>query len=138
MRWTPLIIAAVLAGCSDREVASTTKVETVVVKPIDRPIPSPFSILDAVIEGDSLRVEVQFGGGFRAHTFTLSSDGAATKSLPRQQPLRLVHDSHGDMGRALITEGRAFDLTPFRDPSQPMVRLALQGWSGLLDYRYSD
>ena len=99
---------------------------------------APFTITAVRVESDSLVTELRYGGGFRTHEFTLVSAGAATKSLPRQQPLRITHDAQGDMGRALITTREAFDLTPFRDPTQPLVRLAVQGWSGQIDYAYSD
>ena len=85
----------------------------------------PFSIAKAAVDGDSLRVTVQYGGGFRDHTFRLVADGAATKSLPRQQRLRIEHEGQGDPGRALITREEAFDLTPHRDPSQVRIVLLL-------------
>ena len=90
------------------------------------------------MEGDSLVTTVRYGGGFREHGFRLESAGIATKSLPRQQPLRIFHDADGDMGRALIEDRRAFDLTPFRDPSQPRVMLGIEGWEGLIEYSYAD
>jgi len=105
--------------------------------PTPRPLASPFSVLDAAVDGDSLRVKLQFGGGFRTHDFTLVSGGPATKSLPRQQPLKLLHDAQGDMGRALIQENRSFYLTPFRDPSQPRILLSLEGWPDMLNYIYT-
>ena len=100
-------------------------------------VPAPFTIVDARVDGDSLRTTLQFGGGFRQHTFTLESAGSATKSLPRQQPLRLLHDADGDLGRALLTEERAFDLRPYRDPSQDRIQLWLEGWETKLDYPYA-
>ena len=96
----------------------------------------PCTLIDARVQGDSLLVAVRYGGGFKAHDFQLVSAGVATKSLPRQQPIRLVHNAHGDLGRALFSETRGFDLTPFRDPSQPAVMLLLEGWSVPLEYRY--
>lgn len=96
----------------------------------------PFTLLEVEVVGDSLITLVRHGGGFRDHTYTLVSGGAATKSLPRQQPIRLLHDADGDMGRALIEQRRAFDLRPFRDPSQPAIRLRLEGWDEWLEYRY--
>lgn len=97
---------------------------------------SPFSVENAAVDGDSLRVMVQYGGGFREHDFRLVSAGTATKSLPRQQPLKLEHEGHGDPGRALFSEEQSFDLTPFRDPSQPRIVLLLAGWDGRLEYVY--
>ena len=97
---------------------------------------SPFSVENAAVDGDSLRVTVQYGGGFREHDFRMVSGGTATKSLPRQQPVTLEHEGHGDPGRALITEERSFDLTPFRDPSQGRIVLLLAGWDARLEYVY--
>jgi hypothetical protein len=97
---------------------------------------APFTLLDASVHGDSLKVSVQFGGGFRDHEFRIESAGVATKSWPRQQPLNLFHNGHGDMGRALLREERSFDLTPFQDPSQSKILLRLADWPDLLDYNY--
>ena len=98
----------------------------------------PFTLVEVAVEGDSLVTTVRYGGGFREHGFRLESAGVATKSLPRQQPLRIFHDADGDMGRALIEDRRAFDLTPFRDPSQPRVMLGIESWGGLIEYNYAD
>ena len=96
----------------------------------------PFSIANAVVDGDSLRVTVQYGGGFRDHTFRLVADGAATKSLPRHQRLRIEHEGQGDPGRALITLDEAFDLIPHRDPARGRIVLLLGGWDTQLEYVY--
>jgi hypothetical protein len=137
-----ILIFLLLTGCKSTDNATSTTQDAPTVPgkstaPAPRPIASPFTVLGASVEGDSLKVQLQFGGGFRTHTFTLVSDGVATKSLPRQQPLKLLHDAQGDMGRALIQEQRSFDLTPFRDPSQPKIRLTLDGWPDFLDYTYT-
>lgn len=97
---------------------------------------SPFSVQTASVDGDSLRVTVQYGGGFRDHAFRLVSGGAATKSLPRQQPLTVEHQGNGDPGKALIMQDKAFDLRPFRDPSQGRIVLLLGGWDAPLEYVY--
>ena len=97
---------------------------------------SPFSVQAASVEQDTLNVTVQYGGGFREHAFRLAADGAATKSLPRQQRIRIEHEGNGDMGRALITEEKAFDIRPLRDPSQGRIVLHLAGWDSPLEYVY--
>lgn len=123
--WVSLLV---LASCAANRTGQGTSHDA---------IPSPFEIVAAAVEGDSLRTTLRYGGGFRTHTFALEATGAATKSLPRQQPLRLVHDADGDMGRALISEDRSFDLRPFRDPSQSRIVLRLEGWEGRLEYTYT-
>ena len=124
MRLLLLLPLLVLAACSgSREVNSSSW-------------DSPFAIQTASVDGDSLRVTVQFGGGFRNHAFRLVSNGTATKSLPRQQPIALEHQGNQDPGRALITQDKAFDLRPFRDPTQGRIVLLLGGWDDPLEYVY--
>ncbi|MAC17231.1 MAG: hypothetical protein CMC97_02900 [Flavobacteriales bacterium] len=123
--WMSLVV---LAGCASNRTGNGT---------FNAHISSPFDIVEAVVRGDSLWTTLRYGGGFRTHTFALEATGAATKSLPRQQPLRLVHDADGDMGRALISEDRSFDLRPFRDPGRGMIVLRLEGWHGRLEYTYT-
>ena len=124
MRLLSLLPLLVLAACSGSRDAVSASWD------------SPFSVQTASVDGDSLRVTVQYGGGFRDHTFRLVSGGAATKSLPRQQPLTVEHQGNSDPGRALITQDKAFDLRPFRDPSQGRIVLLLGGWDAPLEYVY--
>lgn len=96
----------------------------------------PFELLDARVEGDALVVRVQYSGEGQ-HDFALVSTGAPTKSLPRQVILELRHDSPGDLAKAMITEERTFDLTPYRDPRNNVVYLRIQGFDDVLVYRYT-
>ncbi|MCH1582155.1 MAG: hypothetical protein L7S63_03475 [Flavobacteriales bacterium] len=130
-----LLVTALMAGCSTHKGGAMSTADT---PGGSAPASDPFTVVSLEVVADSLIAELRYGGGFKDHDFTLTSGGAATKSLPRQQPLRILHDAHGDMGRALITTRQAFDLQPFRDPSQPAIRLSIDGWDTLVDYRYQD
>ena len=139
MRLFCLPLFVLLLGCAGQHGVAGANQDTSVTPntpPRELVTPYPFTVLDARVEADSLVVRLQFGGGFKTHDFTLVSEGAATKSLPRQQPLQLVHDAHSDMGRALIERTRSFDLQPFRDPAQPRILIALRGWPEMLEYTY--
>lgn len=153
MRCFLLLSFSLLVGCSTRQAASTAAEKTRTEVPAETDIfeafkktlreeygveMAPFTLLAAKVEGDSLWVRLQYGGGFREHRFGLFAAGPATKSLPRQQPLLMMHNSNGDLGRALITEEHSFDLIPFRDPSHPLVMIRLDGWPELLEYPYAD
>ena len=127
LAWLPLLVCT---ACASSKTGGAATNDT-------PPSAAPFAILDAQVDGDSLRTTLQFGGGFRQHTFTVEALGAPTKSLPRQHTLRLLHDADGDMGRALLTETHAFDLQPYRDPSRPTVVIRLEGWEGRLEYTYT-
>ena len=99
-------------------------------------VSDPFELLDARVEGDALVVRVQYSGGGQ-HDFALVSSGAPTKSLPRQVLLEIRHDSQGDLAKAMITEERTFDLTPYSDPKNNVVHLRIQGVDDVLVYRYA-
>jgi hypothetical protein len=75
----------------------------------------PARILSAAVEGDLLRVEVEFGGGCRPHHFSLLHGGEFMESLPVQVRLQLAHDGHGDLCRALLRRTLVFDLSPLRE-----------------------
>ena len=45
--------------------------------------------------------------------------------------------SQGDLAKAMITEERTFDLTPYRDPMNNVVHLRIQGVDDVLVYRYA-
>ena len=71
-------------------------------------------ILGAAVKGDSLEMDVSFGGGCRGHTFLLLADGAWRESNPVQTGLRLAHESNNDPCDALLTRVLKFDLTPLK------------------------
>ena len=130
-----LFLAATYSACSPK-IAGLNQGESNTESISTDDASAPFTIVSLRVEADSLVAELQYGGGFRTHEFALVSGGAATKSLPRQQPLNIIHDAQGDMGRALITSRHAFDLTPLRDPARDMVRLAVEGWPERINYPY--
>ena len=103
MRYLWISLLMVLTACAGNKKSAQADAALNATETWD----TPYTILSATVEGDSLRMTLQFGGGFRTHEFRLESGGAATKSMPRQQPLRLNHNSHGDMGRALLREDHA-------------------------------
>lgn len=74
----------------------------------------PFQVEVIRVNGDTLLVEVSYGGGCKEHQFTLKTNGAWMKSLPPQINLWLEHESHDDMCRALIHTTLRFDLRPVR------------------------
>lgn len=153
MRSLALLSLLLLVGCSTRQAVSTDETSPVAETAANtEPFGSmreamkeeyglemsPFTLLEARVDGDSLRTRVQYGGGFREHRFQIFPAGPATKSLPRQQPVLFMHYSDGDMGRALITEDRSFDLKAFRDPVHPVVMIRLEFWPELLEYHYTN
>jgi hypothetical protein len=93
-----------------------------------------FEFISAEVEGDSLRVVVQYGGGCGDHQFSLVESGPAMKSLPPKQPIALVHETTGDPCRALIEETRMLDLSSFRRSPHGTTVILLE--SLILPYSY--
>ena len=129
-----LLVACAAAGCSTPAASVMSSASAVQVD--SPPQSAPFQLLAARVEGDSLVLTVQYSGGSALHDFRLDPQGAPTKSLPRQQFFSLHHDAHGDLARALITEERAFDLVPYRDPRNSVVHLRLENWDETVVYGY--
>lgn len=100
-------------------------------------------ILAARVDGDTLRLEVQYGGGCAQHVFRLVAGTGFMESNPVQTRVYLGHDANGDMCRALVRPTLAFSLAPLaaqwrrnygNRPGTMLVRL--EGWTGELRYSF--
>jgi hypothetical protein len=153
-----LLAATVVAvGCKKKkEIASTTEIKmeekkevteapkNLTINPlvVDRNFTpaeknDQFNILDSKIEGDSLILTVQYGGGCENHTFSLFSNNMYMKSLPMQLNLFLEHKGNNDMCRALLTHRIAFDIKACRPPSGNQLRISINGdREKMLDYKF--
>ncbi len=86
-------------------------------------------------DGRTLRAEVSYGGGCRAHRMDLVAYGGWLESHPVQVNALITHDDGDDPCDAYLTEERAFDLTPlarawvdaYGAPSGP-IRINLRLW----------
>ena len=74
----------------------------------------PFVIQSTELVGNSLSVEVEYGGGCRGHLFALLDlmPGVFAESEPPRPLISLRHDHHDDLCKALVRENRSFDLSP--------------------------
>jgi len=101
-----------LMGVTDDQVAPALLI------PRDDPRPWPFgpwTFVSHRVQGDTLSLEVRYGGGCREHRFALLIDPAFMESHPVQVAARLAHDADGDLCRALLTQTLRYDLTPLRE-----------------------
>ncbi len=92
----------------------------------------PFTVLEAAVLGDRLRVKVQYGGGCKTHAFQGVAWGRWMESHPVQVRLFLSHDAFQDPCRALITEDRFFDLGPLRRAYQKSYGTSSPGTTTLI------
>ena len=81
-----------------------------------------YTINAATLEGDTLRVNVSYGGGCETHAFTLVAEPRFLESFPVQLRVSLAHDANGDRCEAWITENHHFDLTPIKETYQKGYR----------------
>ncbi len=96
-----------------------------------------FTMLSKRVGGDTLYLEVQYGGGCEDHVFTLNTNMRWLKSMPPQLNLHVEHESKDDKCRALITKTLTFDLKTIQTPSSQAVKLIIDGDSeNKLNYRY--
>ena len=68
------------------------------------------------IEGDTLIVDVEYGGGCGHHLFSICWPRRAfVEGDPVQVPLELWHGGGGDSCTAILSETLTFDLSPLKE-----------------------
>ncbi len=86
-----------------------------------------FTMLSKKVSGDTLWLEVQYGGGCEEHVFRVNTNMKWLKTSPPQLNLYVEHDSKNDMCRALVTKKIAFDLNSVKNSSSKSVKLIVDG-----------
>jgi hypothetical protein len=130
IRRLPLVVAGLLmlgagTGCQtsgplEQVNASLTSTESLapallVARNDPRPWPaSRWSYVAHRVEGDTLSLDIQYGGGCAEHRFALLVDPVFMESQPVQLFARLAHDAGGDQCRALLGRTLRFDLSRVR------------------------
>lgn len=72
---------------------------------------SPFRIRNVNIKGNTLAIQLYYGGGCAAHKFILVWNGKYLESKPQQVYLRLYHNSNNDKCEARINDTINFHLS---------------------------
>lgn len=103
----------------------------------------PFQLRGARIDGDSLRVTIQTGGGCARHVFRLGVSQHFLESQPVQVRAALGHDAAGDRCRALLGGELAASLRPLAEAYRLAYRtpggtidIRLDGWTEPLRYTF--
>jgi len=100
----------------------------------------PFKVVSSSIEGDVLLLTLSYGGGCEDHEFEFFSEGPVMESFPPGAMIRVFHDSHNDLCRALIRQTFEIDLRPVRAGFTDEVVVFLlhfdQDETSRLRYRY--
>ncbi|MFM9985032.1 MAG: hypothetical protein ACKVOK_07330 [Flavobacteriales bacterium] len=149
------LIAIMAAGCHNKEktVYKTPVTETVVQADTDTQVfmmdiatikdyrwpgsTDPFEIVSTRVSGDSLLIQVQYGGGCKDHGFKMTTNLMWLKSKPPQLNIYLEHENNEDNCRALMNRTLAFDLKSIRNSSSDKIRLILNDdREKMIEYAY--
>lgn len=111
------VLLLALAACSDVTGPSLSDGDQLVLQVLQgfdwKKLPDdPATITDGHVEGHTLHLQVQFGGGCKQHRFALVAAEALAESNPPYTRFRLVHEGDEDPCDALLTRDLQVDLTP--------------------------
>lgn len=114
-----LLVSALvaLAGCSNPAGPSLSEADDLVLQLLDdfdwENLPNDAATITAArVEGQTLLLTVQFGGGCGRHRLALVAGTAIAESYPPFSSFRLAHDGGGDPCDALLTRDLRVDLSP--------------------------
>lgn len=114
------------AGNSESQVSASVELLPIVVSTTASGSDS-FEMGKMRINGDTLFMEVTYGGGCKEHIFSGRHDGNIMKSLPPQLNVTIDHQANGDGCRSLLSRTLAFDLTNCKVGKTGSVVLIVNG-----------
>ncbi|MDA0809157.1 MAG: hypothetical protein O2983_09165 [Planctomycetota bacterium] len=98
--------------------ASSNVTEQIVLQVVDKfpaSAPSnPFSIESAKVVGDTLQLELSYGGGCKDHVFTAFWAPIFLEEEPPSTEILITHDARNDSCEAWISQKLTIDLMPLR------------------------
>lgn len=114
-----IVSYSLLTACSEQVIvpeSSCTKYKELGYLNQDSLKSDPINVLGVKIEGDCLRITLQYGGGCQEHevNLVLMIPECGTPPLPPPD-FRISHDANGDVCKALITKEYSFDISGIRE-----------------------
>ncbi|MBC8072986.1 MAG: hypothetical protein IAG13_31980 [Deltaproteobacteria bacterium] len=95
------------------------------------------------IGGDTLSVNLGYGGGCETHELGLCWDGSYAESAPVQVDVFIAHEDHGDPCEAYFQNEQLFDLVPLREAYQAAypgeggsISITIAGWDAPILYTF--
>lgn len=97
-----------------------------------------FNIEGVRISGNTMFVNVSYGGGCGEHSFEMNGSMAVMKSLPPQRAIKLTHTNHEDYCKAIVRETLEIDITELSDVKKAgsTIVLLLDGWKERIEYTF--
>ncbi|HEX2899892.1 MAG TPA: hypothetical protein VHS96_09255 [Bacteroidia bacterium] len=129
--WTASLLCLLgMAACKPREKAVVTP-----EPPVDGPTVvcgselsrgtaqyrDPLTSMEALVEGDCMRLKVAYSGGCKEHAFDMYWSGEWDKTKPPVAHLYLSHQANGDNCEAIKSDKLGFSLNQIRFPGNGQV-----------------
>jgi hypothetical protein len=99
----------------------------------------PFTIDNAVVDGDNLVLYVSYSGGCKTHVFEAFASDVYMKSMPPKIGVFIAHENNEDLCKAVVSDTLTFDLSTIKYPgktSDYTVVVNVNNWKGDLVYKY--
>lgn len=136
-----------IAGCSEPvaliQQTDCTRYKEISFLNYDSLKSDPITLINATVEGDCLKLTLQYGGGCEEHQVDLALILPECGTPPLPPPtFEIRHNSKGDACKALITKEYSFDLSGIREDGKSETKFILisKDSSGVLStktYNYS-
>ncbi len=121
----------------DTQAKSTIKVDAVIgqfAKESD-----PITTIDTVfIEGNTMYIDLTYGGGCKEHEFEVIGSLAIAKSYPPIRSLQIVHNANNDMCRALVNVRLEVNIenVAYKQEAGSEIYYTLEGWNERIYHKY--
>jgi len=99
----------------------------------------PISSIDTVfIDGNTMYIDLTYGGGCKDHEFQLIGSLAIAKSYPPIRGIQLVHKANEDNCRALVRKRLEVNIEEiaYQQEEGSEIYLSLEGWKERIKYTY--
>jgi hypothetical protein len=82
----------------------------------------PITIIEAKVDGDCLKLTLQYGGGCKEHQVDLAliQPDCGTPPLP-PPTFEIRHNANGDACKALVTKDYSFDISGIREEGKNKI-----------------
>lgn len=101
----------------------------------------PIISIDTVeIKGNTMYIDLSYGGGCQKHTFEVIGSLAIAKSYPPIRSLQIVHHANGDNCRAIQTTTLEVDLkdVAYKQEEGSEIYYSIEGWEGRVYHKYAN
>lgn len=125
-----LILILTLAACTDHIIVSETtdcpKYVELNYSNYNSLSTDPISIISAKVDGDCLKLTLQYGGGCKEHQVDLALIQPECGTPPLPPPtFEIRHNANGDVCKALVTKEYSFNISGIREEGKNKTNFIL-------------